>query len=94
MTTPPSFLTEEMRKQAIGQKSAPRPIDIEKGAIIKFAQAIEDENSVFNNEMAARESRYGGMGTPQTFLRSVGVGRQDYPFDMPFNRMLDGGSDW
>ncbi|MDE0824568.1 MAG: MaoC family dehydratase N-terminal domain-containing protein, partial [Dehalococcoidia bacterium] len=46
-----------MRKQAIGQKSAPRSIDIEKGAIIKFAQAIEDDNPVFNDEMAARESR-------------------------------------
>ena len=40
MTTPASFLTEEMRKQAIGQKSEPRSIDIEKGAIIKFAQFV------------------------------------------------------
>ena len=55
MTTPASFLTEEMRKQAIGQKSEPRSIDIEKGAIIKFAQAIEDDNPIFNDEMAARE---------------------------------------
>ena len=94
MTTPASFLTEEMRNQAIGQKSEPRSIDIEKGAIIKFAQAIEDDNPLYNDQMAARDSRYGGLIAPPTFLRSVGVDRPPYPFDMPFNRMLDGGSDW
>ncbi|GIS93558.1 MAG: hypothetical protein CM1200mP22_07950 [Dehalococcoidia bacterium] len=50
VTTPASFLTEEMRNQAIGQKSEPRSIDIEKGAIIKFAQAIEDDNPLYNDE--------------------------------------------
>ena len=94
MTTPASFLTEEMRNQAIGQKSEPRSIDNEKGAIIKFAQAIEDDNPLYNDEMVARDSRYGGLIAPPTFLRSVGVDRPPYPFDMPFNRMLDGGSDW
>jgi acyl dehydratase len=94
VTTPTSFLTEEMRQQAIGQKSEPKTMDVEKGAIIKFAQAIEDDNPVFNDEMAARSSRYGGLVAPPTFLRSVGVDRPAYPYDMPFNRMLDGGSDW
>ena len=94
MTTPASFLTEEMRQKVIGQKSAPSTIDIEKGAIIKFAQAIEDDNPVFNDDMAARDSRYGGLIAPPTFLRSVGVDRPAYPFDMPFNRLLDGGSEW
>ena len=94
MTTPASFLTEEMRQQAIGQKSEPKTIDVEKGAIIKFAQAIEDDNPVFNDEKAARDSRYGGLIAPPTFLRSVGVDRPAYPYDMPFNRLLDGGSDW
>ena len=94
VTTPTSFLTEEMRQQAIGQKSEPKTIDVEKGAIIKFAQAIEDDNPVFNDEQAARDSRYGGLIAPPTFLRSVGVDRPAYPYDMPFNRLLDGGSDW
>ena len=94
MTTPATFLTEEMRKQAIGVMSESRTIDVEKGAIIKFAQAIEDDNPVFNDDMAARESRYGGLIAPPTFLRSVGVDRPTYPFDLPFNRLLDGGSDW
>ena len=94
MTTPATFLTEEMRQQAIGQKSAPRTVDVEKGAIIKFAEAIEDDNPVFNDDQTAQKSRYGGLIAPPTFLRSVGVDRPTYPFDLPFNRLLDGGSDW
>ncbi len=94
MSTPTSFLTEEMRQQAIGLEGPPVTTEIEKGAIIKFAQAIEDDNPVFNDEEAARKSQYGGLIAPPTFLRSVGSSRREVPFDIPFNNALDGGSDW
>ena len=67
---------------------------MEKGAIIKFAQAIGDDNPVFNDEAAARETRYGGLIAPPTFLRSMASSRPELPFDFPFNRRLDGGSEW
>ena len=60
MSTPTTFLTEEMRQQAIGLEGPPVTTEIEKGAIIKFAQAIEDDNPIFNDEEAARKSPYGG----------------------------------
>ena len=60
MTASDTFLTEEMRQQVIGRESQPVSVDVEKGAIIKFAQAIEDDNPVFNDESAARNTRYGG----------------------------------
>ena len=94
MTTTPSFLTEEMRQQAIGLEGQPATTDVEKGAIIKFAEAIGDENPVFNDEAAARESRYGGLIAPPTFLRSVTSSRVVLPFDFPLERRLDGGSEW
>ena len=94
MTTTPSFLTEEMRQRAIGLEGQPATTDVEKGAIIKFAEAIGDENPVFNDEAAARESRYGGLIAPPTFLRSVTSSRVVLPFDFPFERRLDGGSEW
>ena len=94
MSTPTSFLTEEMRQQAIGLEGDPLTTEVEKGAIIKFAQAIGDGNPVFNDEEAARKSRYGGLIAPPTFLRSVRSGSRAIPFDMPFNNGLDGGSDW
>ena len=94
MTTQASFLTEEMRQQTIGLEGAPATTEVEKGAIIKFAQAIGDDNPVFNDEAAARETRYGGLIAPPTFLRSVASSRPELPFDFPFNRRLDGGSEW
>ena len=83
-----------MRQQAIGLEGQPATTDVEKGAIIKFAEAIGDENPVFNEEAAARESRYGGLIAPPTFLRSVTSSRVVLPFDFPFERRLDGGSEW
>ena len=94
MTSPPTFLTEEMRQQAIGVESPPITVEVEKGAIIKFAQAIGDDNPVFNDEIAARNTRYGGLIAPPTFLRSVIVERPEYTFEMPYDRLLDGGSEW
>ena len=94
MSTPTTFLTEEMRQQAIGLEGPPVTTEIEKGAIIKFAQAIEDDNPVFNDEEAARKSQYGGLIAPPTFLRSVRSSRREVPFDIPYNNGLDGGSDW
>ncbi len=94
MSSTPAFLTEEMRQQAIGRESLPNTVEVEKGAIIKFAQAIGDDNPVYNDEAAARASRYGGLVAPPTFLRSVAAGRPEYPFEVPFHRLLDGGSDW
>ena len=94
MTSPVTFLTEEMRQQAIGVESPPITVEVEKGAIIKFAQAIGDDNPVFNDEIAARNTRYGGLIAPPTFLRSVIVERPEYTFEMPYDRLLDGGSEW
>ena len=94
MSIPTTFLTEEMRQQAIGLEGPPVTTEIERGAIIRFAQAIEDDNPVFNDEEAARKSQYGGLIAPPTFLRSIRSSRREFPFDIPFNNALDGGSDW
>ena len=94
MSTPTSFLTEEMRQQAIGCESPPFTTEIEKGAIVKFARAIGDENPLWNDDAAARKTPYGGLIAPPTFLRLAGVSRPELPFDLPFNRLLDGGSAW
>ena len=94
MPTAPSFLTEDMRQLAIGQESEPRTLEVEKGAIIKFAEAIGDDNPLYNDEAVARGTRYGGLIAPPTFLRSAVAARPDLPFDVPFDRVLDGGSGW
>ena len=94
MTTPPSFLTAEMREQAIGAQSSPLTMEVEKGAIMKFAEAIGDDNPLWTYEIIARKGKYGGLIAPPTFLRSIRIDRPELPFDLPFTRLLDGGSDW
>ncbi len=91
--TQESAITPEM-KAAIGIESDPVTHDVEKGAIIKFAEAIGDTNPIFNDEVAARKSRYGGMVAPPTFLRSMSAGPLKVDFKSPYSANLDGGSEW
>ena len=94
MSTPGSFLTEEMRQQIIGLEGPPVTTEVEKGAIIKFAEAIGDDNPFFNDEAAARKGQFRGLVAPPTFLRLVRSSRPELPVEMPFTRNLDGGSEW
>ncbi len=87
------YVTDEARKQ-IGKVSEPRTYEVERGAIRRFAEAIEDRNPLFNNERDARQSRFGSMIAPPTFCRSMGAPIPDIKLDMPTFRGLDGGSDW
>ena len=73
MSDSESVITQEMR-DAIGVESDPVVNEVERGAIIKFAQEIGDDSPIYNDEQVARETRYGGIVAPPTFLRSMRVG--------------------
>ena len=88
-----SVITQEMR-DAIGVESEPVTHQVERGAIIKFAQAIGDPNPLYNDEEAARETHYGGLIAPPTFLRSMLSGPSKVEFERPYSAGLDGGSEW
>ncbi len=85
------LVTDEIRK-LIGTESEPRVVEVERGAIRRFAEAIGDRNPLFNDEAAARHSRFGGMIAPPTFCRSLGGGFFNVPLSLA--RALDGGSEW
>lgn len=91
--TQESVITQAMR-DAIGIESEPVVSEVEKGAIIKFAEAIGDSNPIFNDEVAARQSRYGGLIAPPTFLRSMRSGPPKVEVKSPYPAALDGGSEW
>ena len=88
-----SVITQQML-DAVGVESDPVTHQVEKGAIIKFAQAIGDPNPVFNDERAARKTRHGGIVAPPTFLRSVISGPDKIKVENPYSAGLDGGSEW
>jgi len=94
VSTSAPLLTEEMRQQAIGLETPPVTAEIEKGAIIKFAQAIGDDNPFFNDEEAAAKGPHGALIAPPTFMRTLTAVRPELPFDLALERLLDGGSEW
>jgi acyl dehydratase len=87
------YVTDEVRKQ-IGMQSEARMVEVERGAIRRFAEAIGDPNPLFNDEAAARKTRFGGMIAPPTFCRWLGAAIPEIKIDMPEFRGLDGGSEW
>jgi acyl dehydratase len=85
----------DAQKKQIGIESEPVTLDVERGAIRLFAQAIGDPNPLFNDEKEARKTRFGGMIATPTFARFLmgrAMPRPDIP-NMP-TRLLDGGSEW
>ena len=88
-----SAITQQMR-DAIEVESEAVIFDVEKGAIIKFAQAIGDDNPLFNDEGTARTTRHGGMIAPPTFLRSLRLDAVESEVRSPHPANLDGGSEW
>ncbi len=81
-------------KRAVGVESTPVSYLVDRWAIKRFAEAIEDPNPLFNDERAARKTRYGGMVAPPTFLRAL---LPSSLFDVPpgyLSNLLDGGSEW
>lgn len=85
---------EELRQKYVGVESSRVVVEVEKGAIKSFAEAIDDPNSLWNDEAQARSTRYGGIIAPPTFLRSLRAQHPEQLRDLPQDRLLDGGSEW
>ena len=75
------IITEGMR-QAIGRAGETRTTVVERGAIVRFAAAIGDDNPAYPSV------------APPTFLRSVGAAIPTLPDAEQIPRVLDGGSEW
>ena len=95
-----SYITKEMNNH-IGLETTLGSVEIEKGAIRKFAQAIGDQNPLFQEESIANESCTNGIIAPPTFLRSVDAAcallDTESKIDIipeHFNARVDGGSEW
>ena len=90
----PFNLTEELRKAILGKQSEPTVHEVEQSAIRRFADAIGDPNPLWNDEVEARRSHYGGIIAPPTFLRSFSGAVPEVPELNSLTRILDGGSGW
>lgn len=57
----------EIDRSLIGSSSEPFLVEIEKGAIRRFAEAIGDDNPLFRDEAFARRAGHPGIIAPPTF---------------------------
>ena len=90
-------LTEEM-KAKIGTVLPPIVMEVEKGAVRRFAQAVEDPNPLYADEEYARRTRYGGVVCPPGFFgwpagEEVGAERILSLLGRPFENVLNAGNE-
>jgi acyl dehydratase len=102
------MLSEEIKK-LIGISSSVRTYEVEKGAIRRFAEAMDDPNPLYQDEAYAGKSRYGSIIAPPGFFgwpskqargNALAI---DIPPELlsaleqagyPKSSVLDGGMEW
>jgi len=63
----PQIITKEAA-ELIGKESPPAVLEVERGAIRRYAQAIEDPNPLYNDVEYAKKSKYGEIICPSGFF--------------------------
>ena len=90
-----SGITQEMR-ELLGVETEPVTCEVEKGMIKSFAQAIDDDNPLWQDEEYAKKTRYGGIIAPPTFPTALSTSALFDKFllmEGPYERLLNGGNE-
>ena len=79
-------------RSAIGKTTDTYTMEVEKGHIRRFAQAIGDDNPLYRDEEYAEKSRYGGIIAPPTFATTFGFEGERIieKLDINYARLLHG----
>lgn len=90
-------LTLEMQRRVLETTLPSITVEVDRSLIRDFAEAIGDPNPLWNDEAAARRSRYGGLIAPPTFCRVLGFiagGSHTPHWELPGEVQVDGGTEW
>ena len=93
--TEESAITEELRN-LLGVEAEPEVFDVERGHIMKFAQAVDDPNPIWNDMEYAHGARYGSIIAPPLFLIDEGLTKfvdRLMNVKCPLPSMLNGGTE-
>jgi acyl dehydratase len=77
-------------RQHIGRTSAPRTIEIEKGHIARFAEAVGDPNPIYQDETAARSAGHPRIPAPPTFATALRAHDVREGLNIDWSRILHG----
>lgn len=82
------------RDAVIGVWSEPMTYDVERGAVLRFVRALNDEGPRWyaDNEPGAQSSD--GLAVPPTFLVSLFAGPRKADWKNPYEGLLDAGTEW
>ena len=87
---------EESLRSRIGAEGEPFSVEIDKSFIARFAEAIEDDNPLWQEGSKAGKSRYGTLAAPPSLIFSAMFSgdprRPELP--RPYRRTLDGMGEW
>jgi acyl dehydratase len=97
-----SVITDEMRA-AIGKESEPLTVEVDKTTVRIFARAVGYADLIYYDEEYAKSKGYRSLPVPMGFLGNPGnpIFRPDkpprpgyiMPFESPYKRILNGGTD-
>lgn len=80
----------ELNKAMVGLTTKPYVVEVEKGHIRRFAQAIGDKNALYTGEDQAKESALGHLVAPLTFPIALTSEQGELPIQLDVRRMLHG----
>ncbi|BDG59715.1 MaoC family dehydratase N-terminal domain-containing protein [Caldinitratiruptor microaerophilus] len=84
---------EAIAAEWVGRTTGPgEPLEIERGAIRRYAEAIEDDNPLYRDPELAAASIHGGIPMPPGFLITAmrSGGERDFQIPLPVSRRIRG----
>jgi acyl dehydratase len=83
----------ERLRSMVGMDSEPYENELERSAIRKYAEAIQDSNPVYVDEAYGKLTPHGGIIAPPTFLCTLQAGKRNGPTPIPqsYTEVLNGG---
>lgn len=86
-TTPPVMTID---RALIGRASAPLVLDVERGHVRRFAEAIGDDDPVYRDEAAARAAGHPRIPAPPTFAIALRPNDARQGIDIDWSKLLHG----
>ncbi|MDA1189017.1 MAG: MaoC family dehydratase N-terminal domain-containing protein [Chloroflexi bacterium] len=90
----PPVIPQEVLNAVIGVESRPMTHVVEKGAVLRFVRAVNDDGPRFYGDSEPGNAHPDDMVAPPTFLCSLFSGIREVEWDNPFDGLLDGSVDW
>lgn len=85
----------DLEQSLVGMEGSVFIVEVERGQIKRFAEAIGDPNPLFSDQEAAAKTPYGGIIAPPTFAITFGAdGSGALQLELDYRRMLHGGQEF